>query len=481
MSRFRSYFSKNTTLIKDNVSNNSQNPVTEISYGTFNRLPSRFIFDVDLESLRNRIEQGFINPNRIVKHVLHMTNTIRYTPQYIGTKSYTQTINRASSFKLDLFNLTEQWDEGSGYVFEYDDAELPVFPFLKYQAANWFDRKTDTPWNTEGAYLTGSTQILASQRFEKGNENLEIDITDYINERLSGVTGTTFVTGHTGTTGFTGSTGLGIKFADEFEALETPYREAVAFHARKTNTFYEPYIETIVDDVIQDDRNYFYLDKANDLYLYSNIGGIPQNVDVLRVNIYDYEDNLIDIITGDSIVNVSKGVYKITYFVDSTDYPDAVLFRDEWVANINGREKIFNGEFYLISQDNYYTFDNSDQINFENYHFYFWGIKQGEKLRPGNVRKVKLTIKELYPNQDKFLPLDIEYRIFTSLGEKYEIDIIPFTKVNRTNSGYEFDIDTFWLIPQDYKIQIRLKNGHYYENKQTLSFTVVSDGNVFQQ
>ncbi|MFW6377078.1 MAG: hypothetical protein ACOCZ5_00395 [bacterium] len=469
MSTYRSYFKKNSTLIKDNVSNNSQNPVTEISYGTFDKLPSRFIFDVDLNGLLNKIEQGFINPNRIVKHVLHMTNTIRYAPQYIGTKSYSQNINRASSFELDLFKLTEEWDEGSGYVFEYDDAELPVFPYLKYQAVNWFDRKTDTPWNTEGAYLTGSTEIIGSQRFEKGNENLEIDVTDYINQRISG------------STGFTGSTGLGIKFADIYESLETEFRQAVAFHARKTNTFYEPYIETIIDDTVQDDRNYFYLDKDNDLYLYSSIGGMPQNITIDYVNIYDYEDNLIDVISGDSVENVGKGVYKISYSVDSNNYPDAVLFRDEWITTINGKEKIFDGEFYLISGDNYYAFNNSNLINFDNYFFYFWGIKQAEKLRAGNIRKVRLTIKELYPNQDKFLPLDIEYRIFTTLGEKYEIDVIPFTKINRTNTGYEFDIDTSWLIPQDYKIQIRLKNGDYYENKQTLSFTVVSDGNVFQQ
>jgi hypothetical protein len=443
--------------------------VTEISYGTFNTLPSRFIFDINLESLQTRINDGFINPNRIVKHVLHMTNTIRYAPQYIGKKSYSTNINRASSFELDLFNLSEEWDEGSGYIFEYDDAELPVFPYLEEQASNWFNRRTNIPWNTEGAYLTGTTQIIGTQRFDMGNENLEIDVTNYINQRLTGSTGTT------------GSTGLGIKFADIYESLETEFREAVAFHARKTNTFYEPYIETIIDDEIRDDRNYFYLDKANDLYLYPNIGGIYKNVVVDRVNIYDYEDNLIDVISGDSIINVSKGVYKITYFVDSTDYPDAVLFRDEWVTTIDGREKRFDGEFYLISSEKYYRFDNSNLINFDSYYFYFWGIKQGENLRAGSIRKVKLTIKELFPNQDNFLPLDIEYRIFTTIGEKYEIDIIPFTKVNRTNTGYEFNIDTFWLIPQDYKIQIRLKNGDYYENKQTLSFTVVSDGNVFQQ
>ena len=36
--------------------------------------------------------------------------------------------------------------------------------------------------------------------------------------------------------------------------------------------------------------------------------------------------------------------------------------------------------------------------------------------------------------------MDIEYRLFTTVGKKYEIDVIPFTSVNRTNTGYEFNI-----------------------------------------
>ena len=162
MSRFRSFFSKNATLIENNVSNNSQNPVTEISYGGLIKQVSRFIFDVDLSNLINKINNGTINSSRITKHVLHMTNTIRYAPQYIGTKSYSTNINRASSFNLDLFKLTEDWDEGSGYIFEYDNSELPVFPSIKEQAPNWFNRKTNDLWNNEGAYLSGVTEILAT-------------------------------------------------------------------------------------------------------------------------------------------------------------------------------------------------------------------------------------------------------------------------------------------------------------------------------
>lgn len=469
MSTFRSYFKKNTTLIGNNLTNNSQNPVTEISYGTINEQPTRFIFDIDLTDLVEKINSGQIVPDSGMTHTLHMTNTISYAPQYLGQKSYSQNIDRATSFDLELFNINEDWDEGSGYDFIYNDT---IIADAQIEASNWEKRKTDTPWSTYGAYESGTTEIIGSQRFEKGNESLDIDITDYVNQRLTEMG----ITGLTGTTGYTGNSfGLGIKFPDELEDMLTEFREAVAFHAKNTNTWYEPHIETVVNDTITDDRNYFYLDKDNDLYLYVNIGGIKQNITINDVNIYDYEDNLLDTLSGDSIVNVSKGVYKITLNIDSDTYPDAVLFKDEWNITINGRDSQFNGEFYLISQDKYYTFNQSNQIEFDNYFFYFWGIGEGENITAGNVRKVKLTIKELYPNQNNFLPLDIEYRIFTTAGSKYEIDVIPFTKVDRTSSGYEFNLDTSWLIPQNYRLQIRLKDGDYYENKQTLSFNVVSN------
>ena len=230
------------------------------------------------------------------------------------------------------------------------------------------------------------------------------------------------------------------------------------------------------------------MNKNNDLYLYLNVGNgnVSYTATVNKVEIFDQDDNLVTGFTGNSIVNVSKGIYKITYkaiqWNGKTEtlgtYPDAVLFKDKWLLTINGRNTEYEGEFYLISQNKYYAFNNSNQINFENYFFYFWGIGEKENIRAGVIKKIKLTIKELYANQNNFLPLDIEYRLFTTVGKKYELDLIPFTPVNRTNTGYEFNLDTSWLIPQDYFLQIRMKNGDYYENKQTLSFTVVSDGKL---
>ncbi len=479
MTIFRSYFSKNNTLIDSNLTNNSQNPVTEISYGTENAQPTRLIFDIDLDMLRARIAQGFINPERIVKHVLHITNTISHAQEYIGKRSYSLDIERATSFDLDLFNVVEDWDEGSGYDFVYDDHSSYYYVDvvngpINEQASNWFNRKTDVPWAISGgSYTTGTTgtsgtTIFGTQHFGNGSEDINIDVTDYIN----GILGVSGVTGYTGTT-----YGLGVKFPDDLEALETVYRQAVGFHLKDTHTFYEPFIETIVEDVVEDDRNYFYLDKDNRLYLYVNVGSSPQDITINSVEIYDHDDNLVDTIagSGSSVTHVGKGIYYVTLNIDSEMYPDAVLFSDKWNLTINGKEKSYTNQFYLIGEDKYYTFDLSNEIELNNYAFYFWGLNQNENVVAGDIRKIKLTVKELYPNQDDFLPLDVEYRLYTTVGSKYEIDVIPFTSVNRTNRGYEIDLDTSWLIPQDYCLQLRLKNGSFYENKKCVDFTVVSN------
>lgn len=471
MSVFRTYFSKNNTLIEDNETNNSQNPVTEISYGTLTSEVSRFIFDINLEPLIQRIEQGIINSNRIQKHVLKMTNTIRFDETYLNKKTYDGITQRASSFDLELFNLTEEWDEGSGYEFVFDEEE---YINISRGASNWYDRKTDIEWENEGAYISGTSIMLGNQHFEKGNEDIEIDITDYINIRLGLVTGTT--TGQTsGFTGLTTSTGIGIKFTDQYEALETLYRQAVAFFARKTHTFYEPHIETVYDDTIRDDRNHFFLDKDNELYLYANVGNKPKSVNVTGVTILDYMGKEVEHITGDSIENVSLGVYKVTVNIDSSSYPDAVLFTDRWHVIQNSKFKTIDQEFYLISQNNYFNFNLGTKINFENYFFSYVGIQQGEKIRNNEIRKIYIELKELYPNQNNFLPLEVEYRLYNSQTNNHQIDVIPWTKVNRTFQGFDILLDFSWLIPQDYKLEFRLINGNVFQVKDPLKFTVISE------
>jgi len=462
MSVYRTYFSKNNTLIEDNLTNNSQNPVTEIAYGTLTSEVTRFIFDIDLTSLQNRINEGIINADRIQSHTLKLVNTIRFDEKYLGKKTYDGITQRASSFDLEVFNIEEEWDEGSGYEFVYEEE---AYPLVSTGASNWLDATTTSGWTSEGAYSTGST-IIGQQHFEKGNENLEIDVTDYINYRL----------GLTTLSGVTGTTGLGIKYTDEFEALETLYRQAVAFFAKTTHTFFEPCIETQYDDLIEDDRNNFYLDKDNQLYLYANLGANPTNVTVNSVEIIDYLGQTVETISGSSIENITKGVYKIDVNIDSATYPDAVIFTDRWNVTIGTREKTVDQEFYLITDDNYFNFDLGNRINFDNYFFSFVGIKEGEKIKDTELRRIEVDVKQLYPNQNNDIPLEVEYRLYNSQTSDHQFDVIPWTKLNRTFKGYEFLLDFSWLIPQDYTIELRLINGNTFKLKEPLKFTVVSDG-----
>lgn len=468
MRRFRSYFSKNNTIVKDNQLNSARNPVTEIVYGGKNNVISRFIFDINLNPLIERIKKGYISIENIESHTLNLINSIKYVPKYVGGPSYSSEIKRANSFLLDVFNITEEWDGGSGY-------DLNILgEFIKNQntgASNWFERKTGVEWAYPGVYSGEEIDIIGSQYFDMGNENLVIDVTDYINERINNsldleITGTTV-------------NGLGIKYSDDYELKKTDKINSVGFHAKNTNTFFEPYLETIINDKICDDRNYFYLNKTNTICLFlSNITDDVE-VEVDEVKIFDYLGGEYTVIT-ENIKQHGKGVFCVDLTVSSEDYPDSVIFRDEWKLKINGKVVKFTDKFYIMPSDNFYSISPTSMhigagtLNNElNYHFYFSGIIEKEKMKRGEMRKIFITIKELYATTKKPSFINLEYRIYTLIDSKNEIDIIPFTSVNRIKSSYEIFLDTSWLIPNDYFLQIRLADNYLNKTKEVLQFSVI--------
>ena len=450
MRRFRSYFSKSNTIVKDSLLNSSQNPVTEIAYGGENKILSRFLFNIDLNPLKEKINSGIINPENIVGHRLHLTNSIYFLPKYIGKQTYNSNVDRASSFALDLFEVNEDWDEGSGY-------DLLLSPRdEKNQPSNWIYKKTNDEWVNYGAYISGTTQSIKTIPFDKGNENIDIDITDYIDDML-----------------FDESQdyhGMGLKFIDDLEALKTNKINAVGFHTNNTNTFYEPYIETILKDEIIDDRHFFYQNKNNLLCFSINEDINMTGTTVNSVKIYDYLGNIHKIFENEEILYLGFGIYGVELEVSSEDYPDSVMFYDEWEFELNGRIIRKKDRFHIISYEDFHF--KMQSMPFENYHFFMWGIYEGEKIKRGELRKIKLTIKELYANKDNNTPLDIEYRIYTTIENKNEVELIPFSQVNRIKKSYEFILDTSWFLPQDYYIEVRLKNGLSVSSKEKLSFTI---------
>ena len=111
MSILRSYFSRNNTIISNLYTNTARNPVVELNFG-FSELIipnygyTRFIFDLDLDYLKEQIYSGVITTgcSRNMTHSLNMVNTSSFEDDLINT-NMTNGRKRAASFDLVLFRI----------------------------------------------------------------------------------------------------------------------------------------------------------------------------------------------------------------------------------------------------------------------------------------------------------------------------------------------------------------------------------------
>lgn len=450
MSKLRTYFTKNNTIISNNRVNNSQNPVTELSYGLNNQV-SRFIFDFDLEKLKNKILNNGLNQNSIISHKLYIQNTINVDNKYVGGFFQNKNSQRTSSFDLELFKIEEEWDEGFGYDFIYNKEE---YPKSIESASNWYERKNNEVWLNEGVFDDGL--IIGEQHFDSGNENIEIDITEYVNNLIF--------------SGDTSHHGIGIKYSEEFEEKTTNLRQTVAFHTKYTHTFFEPYIETYIDDVISDDRDCFYIDKDNYLYLVFKVKNKYTDIAINNVEIVDYNGNIIDTLT--TFEKIKNGVYRIEYKVNSNEYPDRVIFYDKWNISFNGINKEIIQKFYIKPLDEYYSINNQNILNPDNFSVNIVGIKNEEIIKNKEIKNINIFIKSMYQHNYE---IDLYYSLYIRMSNNHIINIIDIEKINKIDNNYFFDLDTSWLVEQDYYIDFYIGNEDEKYNLKTIKFKIPSN------
>ena len=325
----RTYFDRNNTIVYNRATNTGKNPVAELFYGgienTESPLFTRYLFQFDTSRIEEFRTKGMYPDLSKFTHTLRMTNTSAFDETLLG-KETGDGKDRISSFNLNLFAINQDWDEGIGYdfagqkYFSYSDATV-----LSTEPSNWTEAQAGVNWiDGSGVFSawTGVT-ILATQHFEDGNENLEMDITDIVNAYLTGAT----------------NYGLGLAFDEGVENSVLSNLKYVGFFTRHTQTFYEPYVESRYNDTIIDNRGNFYLDKNNKLYLYVNVGGVPTDVDSMSgmgVTILDNNGDVFSSYTSNDIAHVTQGVYSIDLMVPTTDV-GCVLYEDIWSGiTING-------------------------------------------------------------------------------------------------------------------------------------------------
>lgn len=457
------FFNKCNTIIENSDINTGFNPVAELNTG--NRI-SRILLDFDLDVIKDQILEGEVKLENL-QHKIHMTNC-----GMINEVSFNDNINlgygnkkRACSFNVIAFEIPFYWDEGKGYDFNGDIVEEQYILTSK-DGSNWYQKQNGSKWDENGVYSFETMEseynkfknneksiIIAEQHFDYGTENLDIDVTDYINDILAND-----LEFH----------GLGLAFAPQYET-ETEENKYVSFFTNHTNTFFLPYLETKSDDYVQDNRVNFHLNVKNRLYFF-----VSNDEDY--INLDELPKCTIDGIDYD-VKHGSKGTYYVELLFRSSEYEPYTILSDVWSNLILNGEMLedVEMEFVVLPFEEKFTIGKYRNNNECNYSPQVYGINDSEKIKMGEIREVMVNFIEDYSYGKKIIPSISEYRVYVKEKNR-EIEIFPYQIIERRFDEHSFIIDSNDLIPNQYHIDIRIKQGgniKHFEN--VLDFYVVND------
>ena len=456
MSYFRSYFEKNNTIIKLSSVNTAKNPTTDIYYGSSF---SKFIFKIDLVDLQSKIDNGDLVLDGNTKHYLKMTNTIFGDEGLKGQNRMTGK-DRATSFDLVLFKILEFWDEGVG--FDYEDGGYDYTTgnkTLDSRPSNWYNRTTLNEWTSQGIYVD-NPNIVTTISFDNGNEDIDVDITNYVNSILTGVT-----INH----------GLGLAFSVPYQDLKQDFDQSVAFFTKYTQTFFEPFVETQFEDRIIDNRHNFIEKLEQNLYLYITKGTNFYDLDELpTVDILNPSLSPISGLTSLSTVKVRKGVYKVSFGLNGLVCDGKRFYYDNWSNLILDGINISDVRQKLIPKPYTSLYSiGENQTDTQKYVIQFNGIRLGEKIKRGEIRKIVVAIKSIdYPKSQIFD--EVYYRIYVKEG-KTEVIVHDWTLLDVTNEN-SFFMDTVNYIPREYFMEIKSKtHGEEIFHNESIKFEIVSE------
>lgn len=440
------FLDKGNTIVKGSKVNTGLNPVLSINYGF---KVSRGLIHFSLDDILDWINENTLNINKL-KFTLHMTNYMS-----VDGLPYDKTLltapdsnaKRASSFDLEFFEVPQEFDAGRGYEYKSDfwiEDKKSTSEF----GCNWYNATTENEWETPGVFDSGCT-IIGTQHFDFGNENINLDITDYVINKITEQSGTPLY-------------GIGIKFSDFLENMELSTPQCVDFYTDNTNLYFHPYIEVEYLDYVKDDRYSFDPSRTNSLYLYVNDG-------VNAINLDQLPKCSIGLVS-----QVRKGVYKTVIMPGEIESRFKHMEYDVW------SDIMINGEKYEdIEQE--FVVGPKEIFNIKDVSFKelpvpsVYGISDSELVNQGEERTVFVDMREKYTTDKKVLNADIEYRIYVKDGSR-EFTVFDYTPFEQSKGNNFFVLYTSDLIPNRYTVDIKVKTGMQERKfKDVLHFTVVNE------
>ena len=493
---YKTYLSKFNTIISGSKLNTGLNPIAELVYG-HDTVVSRILMYFDHNKVKELMGNGSMVDISKMKHTLHITNagSIDFTQLH---QKETSSINsrtkiRATSFDIIFFLIPKPWDRGKGFDYSrnfinmdfYCQKKVNIDPerLVSEDGCNWFQRMNGLKWDEPGVYSNDKLSeeydkfsageesiVIGRQHFDVGNENINLDITDVFNKFLYGDLE---------------NCGIGMAFSPMLEISDSEYENYIGFLTDKTNTFFEPFVETRYDDQVLDDRANFVLGKRNRLYLYCTIGDHLEDLSLNpTVTIRNGEGEIIRDATGREMTWImskrqSKGVYYIDFKLSRSDFEPNTMLYDSW-TNIQYQGTLLDDvelDFVIKESANYFNIGNSLSTTDVTFSPTIAGIKEKEQIKRGDVRKLVIQAKPSYTNNTVQLLDSMDIRLYVKDGTR-EIDVIEWDKVNKAFLDNYYVIDTNILIPQRYFVDVRIKYGmNSIIHHDILSFDIVDDLN----
>lgn len=446
MGRFRIYPSKSNTIASGfyEAFNAGYNPGSILWYGgnSSRASISRYLVQFDLDELQSKINSKEINPDFVSSYRLRMTNVVPDDELLESDFEFAKRAKKiATSFDLIAFPINKYWDQGRGY-------DLLGSEFIKTSRgdtnltgySNWNYATSTTLWDEPGVFTnpTGSVTHYSTQHFDKGDEDLDMDVTDIVKDWLSGGSQ---------------NNGFAVAYAREYELDSGDTRYLSRFYTEKTNSTFKPFIEVVYDNqIIRDDRVRVANDRTSRLFLSVYSGNTSANYfSAGTVSIKTMSN--VDVYTGLTPTLLTKGFYYVDVLMSAAT--KSQRYKDVWsdvTFNPGVDKQNLEQTFQILGS--YYT-NYPKKTN--DYVVSLYGIPNNAIIKKGEVMRLYAETRVNYSTRTPNEYYGLEYR----LVENQITEVIPWSEFNtivsENCSQFFIDVDTSWLMDnQNYQIELRV-------------------------
>lgn len=449
----RTFLDKCTTIFKDSSENFGLNPIVSLTCG---KTTSHILlhFDLNNDILENDFTHTLILKNSGETDKKHFYDIV--DPHF----------KRISSFDVIALPINKKWDVGNGFD-KGSDFWLTGEGHVSIDGSNWFQSSNGYEWDEEGVYSDITllkeiekynsgieSLILDVQHFDRGNEDLIINLNKYID----------YVKQHNNE-----NYGILLCFAPTFKNFEKDSENInyISFFSNNTRTFYEPYVESRIDEPILDNRHRFKLGKINRLYFYSKLDNEFIDLDELPTCTID------DIVYP--VTRHRKGCYYATVNALNNFRHDE-LYYDIWGGLKYQGDDIDDVEMSFTTNKGHALTLGESYTSSKKIDATIIGINDYEKILQGEKRELNVIFRVPYQSSCYDLYEKAFYRLYIKDG-KDEVNVIDWDSIDILDNFNSFVIDFATLLPHEYHIDIKLYNGKNTQIFKDITKFIVVDTN----